>query len=363
VIPSVQGSAFYTAWNSNIAWISEYVANGGRLWQSTCNLPFTAPEPLIPGWVVSSDDDDDYSNISDPGHRWVQGVPNPIYGTSASHDSYSNLYAGSHVVATAQTSGKPVLVDYAYGAGRVLITGQPLEYSWSQGQDAGPILENSLVNLFADVLILQDVLPWGTDSIQQVLENFGLAYETVDSTQFGSFDLTPYMMVVSPSYQNDTYYTPWNANITWISEYVADGGQLWQSTCRAFNTVEPLIPGGVVSADDLDYYNDIVDPGHPWVYGVPSPMYDNYASHDSFSLLFPGSHVVATAQTSGKPVLVDYEYGSGRVLLTGQALEWAWLYGNDGAPILENSIEDMLLTIFADGFETGNTSEWSSAVP
>lgn len=92
-------------------------------------------------------------------------------------------------------------------------------------------------------------------------------------------------------------------------------------------------------------------------------MYDNYASHDSFSLLYPGSHVVATAQTSGKPVLVDYAYGSGRVLLTGQALEWAWVYGNDGAPILENSIEDMLLKIFADGFESGNTTAWSTTLP
>jgi hypothetical protein len=250
-----------------------------------------------------------------------------------------------------------------FGAGRVLITGQTLEFAWNLSWDGAPILENSLLNMYADVVILQDRLPWGFDSIQQVLGMYGIAYETVDSTQFGTFDLTPYTLVVIPSVQGAAFYTTWNANIAWISQYVADGGRLWQSTCNQPAVLEPLVPGGVNSSTDIDYYNDIVAPNHPWVQGVPSPMYGNQASLDSFAFLFPGSQVVATAQTSGNPVLVDYHFGDGRILITGQTIEWSWHYTLDGEPILENSLNDMFMRIFADGFESGNTSAWSSTVP
>ena len=92
-------------------------------------------------------------------------------------------------------------------------------------------------------------------------------------------------------------------------------------------------------------------------------MLGSHASHDSFAVLYPGSQTVATAQSSGKPVLVDYSYGDGRVLITGQTLEYAWDASWDGGPILENSIKDMFFRIFADGFESGDTSAWSSTVP
>lgn len=59
-------------------------------------------------------------------------------------------------MATAQTSGRPVLLDYRYGAGRVLLTGQTLEYAWWNNWDAKPILENSLVDLFR----WQKQFPW-----------------------------------------------------------------------------------------------------------------------------------------------------------------------------------------------------------
>jgi hypothetical protein len=71
-------------------------------------------------------------------------------------------------------------------------------------------------------------------------------------------------------------------------------------------------------------------------------MEGDFASHDSFTNLFPGSVVVAQAQGSGLPTLVEYAMGTGRILITGQTLEITWEQGWDGAPILENSLLDMV---------------------
>jgi hypothetical protein len=346
IIPSVQDDSFYTTWNANIGRFDAYVTSGGKLWQSTCNQPGVI-EPLVLGGVGSADDIDSYNVILEPAHPWVAGVPDPISGGAASHDSFTSIYPGSIVVAAAQTSGNPTLVDYQYGTGRVLITGQTLEFAWQYGWDGAPILENSLVDMYTsgpspDVLIIQDSLPWGYDAIQSTLTANGIAYDQVDSSQIPTVDLSPYEMIVIPSVQGQAFYTIWNANISRFEAYVNAGGKLWQSTCTYSATpIEPLVPGGVVSTSDADYYNVIVEPAHPWVAGVPNPMNGSFASHDSFANLYPGSIVVATAQSSGDPTLVDYLYGLGRILITGQTLEISWGLGWDGAPIVENSLLDL----------------------
>jgi hypothetical protein len=191
-----------------------------------------------------------------------------------------------------------------------------------------------------DVLIIQDQEPWSYTSIQDVLTANGITYLQVTSAQMATVDLSDYEMVVIPSLQSYAFYTAWNSNISRFESFVSKGGRLWQSTCT-FALLPIATPGGVVSAIDEDLYNVITDPSHPWVQGVPSPLFGNKASHQSFTNLYSGSKVVATAQTSGRPVLVDYRYGAGRVLLTGQTLEYAWWNNWDGKPILENSLVDL----------------------
>ena len=193
------------------------------------------------------------------------------------------------------------------------------------------------------VLIIQDRYPWGYDSIQQILNANGVCYDQVAPSQIPTIDLSPYWLVIIPSNQSSGFYSTWNANIAKFQAYVEAGGALWLSTCAYHSTSpEPLVPGGVTNANDNpDHYNDIIEPTHPWVAGVPSPIYGNYASHDSFTNLYPGSLVVVQAQMSGNPTLVDYMMSAGRVLITGQTLEWAWARGEDGRPILSNSLLDM----------------------
>ncbi|MDW7774527.1 MAG: choice-of-anchor J domain-containing protein [Desulfobulbaceae bacterium] len=191
-----------------------------------------------------------------------------------------------------------------------------------------------------DVLIIQDQLPWGYNAIQDILTANNISYHQITSAQMDAIDLSRYEMVIIPSLQTYAFYTTWNTNINQVESYVSKGGRLWQSTCN-FGLLPLATPGGVVSGIDEDQYNLITDPSHLWVQGVPSPMFGSMASHQSFTNLYSGSKIVATAQTSGRPVLVDYRYGAGRVLLTGQTLEYAWWNNWDGKPILENSLMEL----------------------
>ena len=206
------------------------------------------------------------------------------------------------------------------------------------------VYETTRNQVLKPVLIIQDQYPWDYDSIQHVLEAHDIGYEQVGSSQIPTVTLSLYDLVIIPSNQPNSFYTIWNANLAKFEDYVNAGGALWLSTCAfSATTPEPLMPGGVINSTDLDWHNDIVAPAHPWVAGVPSLISGDYASHDSFTNLLPGSIVVAQAQTSHNPTLVDYTLGNGRILITGQTLEITWALRWDGAPILENSLLDMYL--------------------
>ncbi len=650
IVASAQSDAFYTAWNASFARFEAYVAGGGALWIGTATSTAGLTNPLLPGGVVLNDDIyAQYGNVAAPGHPWVAGVSSPFEGLWVSHGEFSNLYPGSIVVATSATTGNPTLVDYAYGAGRVLVTSLTLEIGWDYGWSEAPILQNSLLDMYVpltdipwlsedltggtvppgecqtvtvtfdsaglapgdyygdlliesndpdepqvtvpvsltvlvpadivsvtytatdlqvafdatavgepplsyawdfgdggtsnledpthtyaaggcytvtlvlsggcgediwtgqvcvcdpansaevtwspavplinetvaftatvlgtppfsytwdfgdgvtgngqtathayaasgtytvtltvdngcgtttvqhtvtvsgipdiqvtpsglsaalcpdstatrelsicnvgtasldwtmeeisgtgtlglapiparraaparsdqgaafakvapdnhilanQVLIIEDQLPWYEWSTHNILTANGIPYDQIGSAQMATIDLTPYVLVIISSDQPDAFYTTWNANLARFEAYVAGGGALWIGTATASQGLtDPLLPGGVVLNDDIfAQYGNVAAPGHPWVVGVSSPFDGHWASHGEFSNLYPGSIVVATSATTGNPTLVDYQLGSGRVLITALTLEIGWDYGWGEAPILQNSLLDM----------------------
>lgn len=145
IIPSVQSSTFYTNWDAYIGRFEAYVETGGALWLSGTTQGQT---PAAPGGVLNHLFGDDYNDVLLPGHPWVAGVPGQIYGNSASHNYFTNLFPGSQVVAQSTNSGQATLVDYRMGAGRIMLTGQTLEIAWWYNWDAAPILENSLLDMY-----------------------------------------------------------------------------------------------------------------------------------------------------------------------------------------------------------------------
>jgi hypothetical protein len=226
----------------------------------------------------------------------------------------------------------------------VLLPGVPASRTLQQGPDVPRSDDEAAFPAVAPagrieavpVLIIEDQLPWNTDAIEQILNSAGIAFGVMTSAGIPTVDLSLYDLVVIPSVQTTDYYTTLNANIAKFETYVTGGGKLWMSGCTQGDI--PLIPGGVTDTWFGDNYNDILKPDHPWVWGVPNPMYGTYASHNVLTNLPPRTRVIAIGQSTGEATLIEYNLGTGHVAVTGQTLEFAWLNGQDGAPILKQSL-------------------------
>ncbi|MBN1659653.1 MAG: carboxypeptidase regulatory-like domain-containing protein [Anaerolineae bacterium] len=151
VINSDQPQAFYDTYALYVDKFEDYVQGGGYLNFFSADAGWnggylSAP---LPGGMVWTTWYEDYNAIDDPAHPVVQGVPDPFYGTSASHGYFSNLPADAHVIVHGNDSGQPNLVEYPLGDGWFIGFGQTAEISYDWGWEGGPILPNALLYGYA----------------------------------------------------------------------------------------------------------------------------------------------------------------------------------------------------------------------
>ncbi len=210
-------------------------------------------------------------------------------------------------------------------------------------------------------LVFVDVLPWGRDSLMQVLNANNIPFDTATSSQMGSIDLSPYEVVFISSDQPQGFYNNYNANVSRFADYVQGGGLLWVGASAwgwnggDFNGAQ--LPGGAtVRGPVFESFNDVIDNAHPTMQGVPDPFFGNFASHAAFENLPAGTNVIAQGQGSGLPTLIEYEFGAGRVLAFGQTLEFYLGFGDPGR-ILENGVP------YAYAFEPVLDIPWLSEDP
>jgi hypothetical protein len=126
-----------------------------------------------------------------------------------------------------------------------------------------------------------------------------------------------------------------------IAEFVAEGGLLeFHAAGWGWNSGEASVvtlPGGMGIALGFSGMNDVLEPGHPLMEGVPDPFFGDHASHSHFTNVPPNAlHIVQ--DDLGRTNLVEYAHGNGRVVTGGQAFEFAYTFGEDAGIILANMI-------------------------
>ncbi len=191
------------------------------------------------------------------------------------------------------------------------------------------------------VLIIQDALPWESAALQDVLSMNGIPFDIIGSADMGQFDLSPYGVVFISNDQPQVFYDRYMQHQAWFETYVAGGGYLWFGAAawgwNGGDFTGGVLPGGVTVSPVFEDFNNVVDPAHPIMIGVPNPFSGTSASHTTFGNAPEGS-VLASGSQSGQPTLLEYAVGAGRVLAIGQTLEFAYAFGQDGRKILENGV-------------------------
>jgi hypothetical protein len=209
-------------------------------------------------------------------------------------------------------------------------------------------------------LILQDVSPWGSDSMEQVLSIGGVSFDIARSDDLATLDLSGYEVVFVANDQPTAFYGVLADQIDKLAAYAQAGGYLWFGVAAwGSNSGEadglPLPGGGSVTGPVYESTNTVTAPDHPIAATLPNPFSGDAASHATVSG-FPDGTVIATTP-SGDPTLVEYELGTGRVLTVAQPVEFAWAEGQDGAAILAAGVP------YAVDFEPFSDVPWIEVEP
>ena len=193
----------------------------------------------------------------------------------------------------------------------------------------------------AEVLIVQDTRPWDTQANEEILQTLGIAFDVIPSAMLAATDLTPYRLMIVPSDQPTSLYTRIYDAAAQLDNYVLLGGVLefhaaawgWAGGDASGVT----LPGGTRIQQSYSNRNDVLEPGHPLVAGVPNPFFGSYASHAHLTDI-PALATVITADEVGVPNLVVYGHGAGTVIAGGQTFEYGFRQGEDPGIILANMI-------------------------
>src|SRR5262249_53159023 len=161
------------------------------------------------------------------------------------------------------------------------------------------------------VLLVQDVLPWGSDATQRVLAANHLFYDVATTAQIGTMELSGYRSIIISSDQPTSTYSQLAGLMPQLSAYVSSGGVLEiHASGWGWNSGDASIvpwPGGLrVEHWVSSYWNYSVKPDHPLLAGMQYPIsgYPN-ASLAHFITIPPGATIITTDE-SYRPSLVEY---------------------------------------------------------
>jgi len=354
IISSSQSASFYDALVANRTWIESYVLKGGILEYNAARA-FAMGDTILPfgfGYVYNATDD---VEVADPTHFLLNTPfvidPADLDGWNSAAHAYLNNTDDATIILTNQYD-LPVLIEQHIGCGYIIITCQPVE--WAYGYVGyTEFLENLVMYaptaftapdgpLTGPVAVIQDHPAWqwlSANSTQKVLVKYGIGYDIINSTYFGSVDLSGYQKVIISADQDLPFITALEANKTWLEDYVINGGVL--EIHAATQGPDWVLPGDIMFNYTGSETMVAEDPFHTTLYRpywirTPELESHSYATHGYFTNTI-GSNIILTNGVD--PVVVEKVLGDGLIIATGQTIEYSW--HNNFTYMLENLIHYM----------------------
>ncbi len=186
----------------------------------------------------------------------------------------------------------------------------------------------------ADVLLIENVLPWDYDSNSQTLTDIGFDFTKIGSSQLAATTLSQFDFIVLASVQDQQFYDDISANFSLIENYVLGGGTLiahaalWGWPADGEWTAPNFLPGGVNRVQEYSDSVNISDPASPVITGPYGTLTEadfqawNYSTHGYFTDLVAGTHIIMDLEDITKPIYIEYAYGLGGVRASMMTVEW-----------------------------------------
>ena len=141
VIANDQRQSFYDNYAAAQNRFDDFARNGGVILWEACDLAWAGGSIEEAGIVlpaaISISPGYAYENhIYSSAWQLLSGIDSLLQGNYASHEGFTGLPGGAAIF-TLDERDLPTLAVYAYGAGWVMVTGQPLEYAYGQSGSEG----------------------------------------------------------------------------------------------------------------------------------------------------------------------------------------------------------------------------------
>lgn len=139
IIVSDHNQNFYNNYAASQTKFNDFVYRGSTIFWGACDRGWAGGSILEAGITfpggVSVDTIhiyDNYNLLYNPDYELVSGLPDTLYGTYASHETFTGYPAGTQIFTVNRSEEKPTLILYNHGMGWVILTGQPLEYCYDR---------------------------------------------------------------------------------------------------------------------------------------------------------------------------------------------------------------------------------------
>lgn len=192
----------------------------------------------------------------------------------------------------------------------------------------------------AAVLVVKDCDPWNETPNEDTLSALDVPYHVVGSREVSDERLASYAVVLLPSTQPQGYYDRLAGERSSLESYVADGGTLVAHTmyagwpCNAgLDEAATYLPGGVrTEYTGRRDVNTIKRPSHPVVEDLSDADFQRPEVSYVELVDLPESADVVLSARDDEAVYVEYGYGDGTVLATGNPMEGGWAVAGHATP-------------------------------
>ncbi len=172
-------------------------------------------------------------------------------------------------------------------------------------------------------LIFQDAVPW-FNSHQEILTLLEIPFDVVGSGMMATQVLDEYTVIMTPSAQPANFYTTFSVNEDRFQEWTASGG--WMMWGGGNNNVPWTFWNGMSHVYNPTNQNIIVEPDHPIVEGVVSPVTGTSCSHNTLTNIPENALVILRHNTTNQPTLIEFSEGRGNVIASTLVWEHGYHY-------------------------------------
>ena len=203
------------------------------------------------------------------------------------------------------------------------------------------------------IIILQDVLPWDTPAMTDLLSDAGfseadfgdMTFEIVPSLEMRTVELNPDQdLVIIANDQPQSFYNAYAETQIRFNNFVNNGGSLLWGACDEGWSEGSILEAGINLPGNIDiqynncYNNYTTDAESPLISDFPYETYHNFASHEGFINL-PLNASVYLEDELGNATLMEYNLGSGWIIISGNTYDHQYVYSsNEFATLLPSLI-------------------------